>query len=56
MPEFELSDDGEFAEPIDTSYGVYSSRSRRSHLPVFFAFSSLFACVIVLALYLSLSS
>jgi hypothetical protein len=56
MPEFELSDDGEFAEPIDTGYGVYSARRKTHHLPFFFAFSGVFACVIVWALYMSLSS
>jgi hypothetical protein len=56
MPEFELSDDGEFAEPIDTGYGVYSARRKTHHLPFFFAFSGVFACAIVWALYMSLSS
>jgi hypothetical protein len=57
MPEFELSDDGEFTEAVDTGYGVYSARRKLSRLPFFFAFSGLFACGILLALvYFEISS
>jgi hypothetical protein len=49
MPEFELSDDGEFTEPVDTAYGVYSARRNFRRFPMIFAFSGLFACAIVVA-------
>lgn len=56
MPEFELGDDGEFAEPVDSRYGVYSARRNTWHFPMLFALSSVFACTIIMALYLGFSS
>ena len=56
MPEFELSDDGEFAEPVDSSYGVYSARRSNWRFPMLFALSSVFACALIMALYVGFSS
>ena len=50
MPqEFELGDDGEFAEAVDTRFGVYSARRKARHFPLFLALSSIFACAILFA-------
>ena len=56
MSEFELGDDGEFAEPVDSGYGVYSARRKQSYFPMIFMLVGVFACAIVMAIYMGFSS
>lgn len=49
MPEFELGDDGEFTEAVDSRYGVYSARPQQKRFPIWLIFGSVCACAIVFA-------
>ena len=42
-----IGDDGEFKEPVDADYGVYSVYRRGTLLRVHLAVSGVFACAIV---------